>query len=83
MFCQVEKVNLFHVHQYNVDNFLILILLEYRTVPESRVQHKFNVRERILLHYTIIDFNFGLHKDLSTQKSDNSPRPLGRGEYHF
>ena len=23
------------------------------------------------------------HKDLSTRKSDNSPRPLGRGEYHF
>ena len=25
---------------------------------------------------TVIDFNFGRHKDLSTRKSDNSPRPL-------
>ena len=27
---------------------------------------------------TLIDFNFGRHKDLSTRKSDNSPRPLGK-----
>ena len=26
---------------------------------------------------------WGRHKDLSTRKSDTSPRPLGRGEYHF
>ena len=31
---------------------------------------------------TVIDFNFGRHKDLSTRKNDNSPGPLGRGEYH-
>ena len=34
-------------------------------------------------HYTIIDFNFRRHKDLSTRKSVNSLRPLGRGEYYF
>ena len=34
-------------------------------------------------YYTIIDFNFSRHEDLSTWKSDNSPRPLGGGEYHF
>ena len=32
-------------------------------------------------YYTIIHFNFGRHKDLSTRKSDNSPRPpSGLGE---
>ena len=29
---------------------------------------------------TVIDFNFGRHKALSTLKSDNSPRPSGLGE---
>ena len=28
-------------------------------------------------------FQWGKHEGLSTRKSDNSPRPLGRGEYHF
>ena len=32
---------------------------------------------------TVIDFNFGRHKDLSTLKSDISSRPCGLGEYHF
>ena len=29
---------------------------------------------------TVIDFNFDRHKDLSTLKSDNSPRPSGLSE---
>ena len=31
---------------------------------------------------TVIDFNFGRHKDLSTQKSDNSPTPPNLIEVH-
>ena len=34
----------------------------------------------ILYNYWL---QWGRHKDLSTRKSDNFPRPLGRGEYHF
>ena len=32
--------------------------------------------EKVIIHR-------GRYEDLSTRKSDNSPRPLGRGEYHF
>ena len=33
---------------------------------------------------TVIDFNLGRHNDLSTRKSDNSPRPLAASvNYHF
>ena len=34
----------------------------------------------ILYNYWL---QWGRHEDLSTRKSDNSSRPLGRGEYHF
>ena len=37
---------------------------------------KFSFLNEKSYNKTVIDFNFGRHKDLSTRKSDNSPRPL-------
>ena len=39
-----------------------------------------NWAQMILYNYWL---QWGRQKDLSTWKSDNSPRPLGRGKYHF
>ena len=41
---------------------------------------KFSLLNEKSYNKTVIDFNFGRHKDLSTRKSDNSPRPSGLGE---
>ena len=37
---------------------------------------KFSFLNKKSYNKTVIDFNLGRHKDLSTRKSDNSPRPL-------
>ena len=37
---------------------------------------KFSFLNEKSYNKTVIDFNCGRHKDLSTGKSDNSPRPL-------
>ena len=37
---------------------------------------KFSFLNEKSYNKTVIDFTFGRHKDLSTRKSDNSPRPL-------
>ena len=39
---------------------------------------KFSFLNEKSYYKTVIDFNFGGHNDLSTLKSDNSPRPLFR-----
>ena len=37
---------------------------------------KFSFLNEKSYNKTVIDFNFGRHKDLSTRKNDNSPRTL-------
>ena len=41
---------------------------------------KFSFLNEKSYNKTVIDFNFGGHKGLSTLKSDNSPWPSGLGE---
>ena len=41
---------------------------------------KFSFLNEKSYNKTVIDFNFGRHKDLSTLNFDNSPRPSGLGE---
>ena len=41
----------------------------------------YNPTKRLILYNYWLQW--GRHQDLSTRKSDNSPRPPGRGEYHF
>ena len=41
---------------------------------------KFSFLNEESYNKTVIDFNFGRHKDLSTLKSDINPRPSGLGE---
>ena len=48
---------------------------------DAKLSNK-NIDQQIK-YYTIIDFNEVDIRIYLPEKSDNSSRPLGRGEYHF
>ena len=56
-----------HMHFNHVTNTRISVLTTYA--------QKTSLNTLSDVHYTIIDFN-----EVDTGKSDNSPRPLGRGK---
>ena len=44
---------------------------------------KFSFLNEMSINKTVIDFNFGRHKDLSTLKSDIYLGPVASVDYHF
>ena len=49
--------------------------LNMSLTTKVKVEKKVHSQMKKSYNKTVIDFNFGRHKDLSTRKSNNSPRP--------
>ena len=74
--CKIQHKNI----SKTVDKICVNDLSNTILVTKVKVELLYKMVEKSYSK-TVIDFNFGRHKDLSSLKI--SPRPCGLGEYHF